>query len=100
MSPRQRRIRLSAALREPQHQPLSRANGKPARTQYRDREVFQLYSAEVSDREERSALEDSVGYPAVSQDQLYQSPTAEPRRARPQTSACTKSGRSITAHSA
>jgi hypothetical protein len=50
MSPRQRRIRLSAALREPQHQPVPRADGNPARTQHRDREVFQLHSAEVSDR--------------------------------------------------
>src|SRR5260370_20319612 len=70
MSPRQRRIRLSVALREPQNRPLSGANGKPARAQHRDREVFQLHSAEVSDREERPAFEGSAGYPEISQGEL------------------------------
>jgi hypothetical protein len=69
------------------HRPLSRATGKPARTQYRDREVFQLHRAETPNREKRPTFVGSAGYPTVSQSQSYQPPTAKPRTARPQMSA-------------
>jgi hypothetical protein len=74
-------------FRQAIHQPLSRANGKPARTQYRDREVFQLHRAETPNREKRPTFVGSAGYPTVSQGQLYQPPTAKPRTVRPQMSA-------------
>src|SRR4051794_19486601 len=61
MPPHQRRLRLSASIPDAQHRPLSGADGGPAPTQYRDREILQLYRDQVTDREERRAAAGAAG---------------------------------------
>jgi hypothetical protein len=68
VSSRQRRIRLSAAVREPQYY-------------YYQEQMENLLErnigidrTEISDREVRPTFESFAGYPAISQSQLYQSP--------------------------